>query len=317
MKILIAEGDVGSCKALETDIKEWGYEVFTANMGQDALDIVKKDEIRIAILDWKMPGINGMELSRNIRKEIQERKTKNIYIILLLGKDRENDIINGLSSGADDYIVKPINFLELRTHIQNGDRIIKLEDSCIHLASFDPLTTLWNRNKIFQILDEELNRGWRENTHTGVVMIDVDHFKKINDSYGHITGDAVLAEVAKRIKKGLRPYDKAGRYGGDEMCVILPRCKLNIVKLITERLRLSVNGKNIKTDAGILNVTISIGGTISDTSSHSSGNDLLKTSDEALYLAKEKGRNRVIILEPGPQSVKKKDKPRKINKGLK
>ena len=305
MKVLIAEGDADSCKALESDIKEWGYEVITANKGQDALELIKKGGIRIAILDWKMPEINGRELCRNIRKEIQERKSENIYIILLLGKDSENDIINGLSAGADDYIVKPINFLELKTLIQNGDRIIKLEDSCIKLASFDPLTKLWNRNKIFQILDEELNRGWRENTHTGVVMIDVDHFKKINDSYGHLAGDAVLAEVASRIQKGLRPYDKAGRYGGDEMCVVLPKCNLNIVKLITERLRLSVCGKNIKTDAGLLNVTISIGGTISDNSSHSSGNIFIKISDEARYLAKEKGRNRIVILESGPQSLKK------------
>ncbi|NOR53359.1 MAG: diguanylate cyclase [Candidatus Aminicenantes bacterium] len=305
MKVLVAEGDTDSCKALESDIKEWGYEVITANKGQDALELIKKGGIRIAILDWKMPEINGRELCRNIRKEIQERKSENIYVILLLGKDSENDIINGLSAGADDYIVKPINFLELKILIQNGDRIIKLEDSCIQLASFDPLTKLWNRNKIFQILDEELNRGWRENTHTGVVMIDVDHFKKINDSYGHLAGDAVLAEVASRIQKGLRPYDKAGRYGGDEMCVVLPKCNLNIVKLITERLRLSVCGKNIKTDAGLLNVSISIGGTISDNSSHSSGNIFIKISDEALYLAKEKGRNRIVILESGPQSLKK------------
>jgi two-component system chemotaxis response regulator CheY len=129
-----------------------------------------------------MPEINGRELCRNIRKEIQERKSENIYVILLLGSGSENDIINGISAGADDYIVKPINFLELKILLQNGDRIIKLEDSCIKLASFDPLTKLWNRNKIFQILDEELNRGWRENTHKGVVMLDVDHFKKINYS---------------------------------------------------------------------------------------------------------------------------------------
>jgi diguanylate cyclase (GGDEF)-like protein len=305
MKVLVAEGNADSCRALEKDIKEWGYEVITANNGQDALELIKKGGIRIAIIDWKMPDINGMELCRNIRKEIQERKSENIYVIVLLSKDSENDIINGLSAGADDYIVKPVNFLELKILIQNGDRIIKLEDSCIQLASFDPLTKLWNRNKIFQILDEELNRGWRENTHTGVVMIDIDYFKKINDSYGHLAGDAVLAEVASRIQKGLRPYDKAGRYGGDEMCVVLPKCNLNIVKLITERLRLSVCGKNIKTDGNLLNVTISIGGTISDNSSHSSGNIYIKTSDEALYFAKEKGRNRIVILESSPQTVKK------------
>lgn len=305
MKVLIAEGDADSCKALESDIKEWGYEVITASKGQDALELIKKGGIRIAILDWKMPEINGRELCRNIRKEIQERKSENIYVILLLCTDSENDIINGLSAGADDYIVKPINFLELKTLLQNGDRIIKLEDSCIKLASFDPLTKLWNRNKIFQILDEELNRGWRENTHTGIVMIDIDNFKKINDSYGHLSGDAILEEVASRIQKGLRPYDKAGRYGGDEMCVVLPKCNLNIVKLITERIRLSVCGKNIKTDAGLLNVTISIGGTISDNSSHSSGNIFIKISDDALYLAKERGRNRTVILESAPKSVKR------------
>ena len=105
MKVLIAEGDTDSCKVLENDIKEWGYEVITANNGQDALEIIKKGKLRIAILDWKMPEINGMELCRNIRKEIQERRSNNIYVILLFDKPSENDIINGISAGADEYIV--------------------------------------------------------------------------------------------------------------------------------------------------------------------------------------------------------------------
>lgn len=305
MKVLVADENVDSCKALEKDIKDWGYEVVAANNGKEALDVIKEGEIRIAVLDWKMPDTSGGELSRNIRKEIQERRSKNIYVILLIGKDREDDIIKGLSAGADDYIIKPFNFFELKVRLQNSERIIELEDNCMKLASFDPLTKLWNRNKIFEILDEELNRGWRESSSTGVLMIDVDHFKKINDYYGHFIGDTVLSEVASRIKKSIRPYDKAGRYGGDEMFVVLPNCTLEIVRLISERLRLSIGGKKVKTEAGLLDVTISLGGTASNVSSHTSGQILVKTSDEALYLAKEKGRNRIIILESAPKPGKK------------
>jgi two-component system cell cycle response regulator len=295
MKVLLAENDVAFCESLEKDIKEWGYQVIPANNGKEAWKILENEEIRLAILDSKITDIDGFELCRKIRRNIQENKSKNIYIILLINKGHKDDKVKGLSLGADDYLIKPFDFLDLKTRIQNGDRIIKIEDSFKILATYDRLTKLLTRTRIIEFLNEELNRGWRENHPTGVIMVDVDRFKRINDTFGHSTGDDILVEVASRIKKTIRPYDKAGRYGGDEMLLVLPNCSLTNLKAITDRLRRTVSEKTIQTESKGLEITLSFGATSSEISPEASVDDLIKTSDNALLLAKKKGRNWVVI----------------------
>jgi len=295
MKVLIAEDDVAFCESLEKDVKDWGYEVITANNGKEAWQIIENDEARLAILDTLISDIDGFELCRKIRRDIQEKKLKNNYIILLIGKGRKDDIAKGLSMGADDYLTKPFDFLELKVRIQNGERIIKLEDSCKKLATFDPLTKLLNRSKILEFLSDELNRGWRENHPTGIIMADIDRFKQINDTLGHSAGDTILVQVATRLKKTIRPYDKAGRYGGDEIIIILPNCTLKNLNQIMDRLRCCISEKKIKTQVAALNITLSMGGTSSEISSDASANDLIQTSDHALLSAKKKGRNWAIL----------------------
>lgn len=297
MKVLIAEDEAISSRALEKSIKDWGYKTVTAKNGKKAWEVIKKDNIRLAILDWMMPGMNGVELCRKVRQEFKEKESKYIYIILLTGRDQQGDIITGLSAGADDYITKPFSFLELKVRLQNGERIIELEDNRLKLASYDSLTKLWNRSKILEFFKEELERNRRESQSTGVIMVDIDHFKRINDSYGHFVGDTVLIEVTSRLKNSIRKYDKIGRYGGDEMLIVLPDCNLTNVKKIAERLRRSVAEKKIATDKHVLEVTLSAGGTSSDISPLASRNELIKVSDKALYSAKKKGRNCVLVLE--------------------
>ena len=297
MKVLIAEDEAISSRALEKSIKDWGYKTVIAKNGKKAWEAIKKDNIRLAILDWMMPGMNGVELCRKVRQEFQEKKSKYVYIILLTGRDQQGDIITGLSAGADDYITKPFSFLELRVRLQNGERIIDLEDNRLKLASCDSLTKLWNRSKILEFFKEELERNRRESQSTGVIMVDIDHFKRINDSYGHFVGDAVLIEVTSRLKSSIRKYDKIGRFGGDEMLIVLPDCNLTNVKKIAERLRRSVAEKKIQTEKNIFEVTLTAGSTSSDISPLASGDELIKVSDKALYLAKKKGRNCVVILE--------------------
>lgn len=303
MKVLIAEDDLISCKALEKSIKEWGYKVVVARDGEEAWQIVKKDKIHLAILDWMMPGMNGLELSRKIRQKYQDKKSKYVYIILLTGMDKQDDIIQGLSTGADDYMTKPFSFKELKVRLQNGERIIKLEEERIKLASYDSLTKIWNHSTILDFFDEELERGRRENQPTGIIMVDIDYFKQINDSYGHLVGDSVLLEVASRLEKTLRTYDKIGRYrgdkigryGGDEMLVVIPNCNKINVKQIGERLCLSVSQDEVYTEAGDLKVTISLGCASSETYPNASGKYLVQVSDKALYLAKKEGRNRTVL----------------------
>jgi two-component system cell cycle response regulator len=295
MKILIAEDDFISCKALENNLKEWGYDVVSARDGNEAWELAKKNDIRLAILDWNMPGIDGIELSHKIRNEYQEEDSKYIYIILLTGRGGQDDIIQGLSTGADDYMTKPYSFVELKYRVQNGERIIKNEDKRIRIASLDNLTKLWNRNKIFDFLDTELNRGLRENTPTGVVMIDIDHFKRVNDRYGHLIGDEVLVEVAYRLKNAIRPYDRIGRYGGDEVLVILPNCNSKEAKKIAKRLYDSVTEEKIPTEVGSLKINISIGCVSNENNLQVSKMELIQASDNALLSAKKKGRDRIIL----------------------
>jgi len=295
MKILIAEDDFISCKALENNLKEWGYEVVSARDGNEAWELARVNDIRLAILDWNMPGIDGIELSHKIRNEYQKEDSKYIYIILLTGRGGQDDIIQGLSTGADDYMTKPYSFVELKYRVQNGERIIKNEDKRIRLASLDNLTKLWNRNKIFDFLDTELKRGERENTPTGVVMIDIDHFKRINDRYGHLIGDEVLVEVADRLKSAIRPYDRIGRYGGDEILVVLSNCGNKDAKNIAKRLYDSVTDKKIPTEIGSLKINISIGCVSNEKFLQVSRMELIQASDNALLSAKKKGRDRIIL----------------------
>jgi two-component system cell cycle response regulator len=295
MKILIAEDDAISCKALENYLKEWGYSVVTARDGNEAWKLAKSDDIRLAILDWNMPGIDGIELSQRIRKEYQKEDAKYIYIILLTGRGGQDDIIQGLSTGADDYITKPYSFMELKYRVQNGERIILNEDKRIKLASLDNLTRLWNRNKIFDFLESELRRGERDGTSTGVVMIDIDHFKRINDRYGHLVGDRVLVEVSDRLKTAIRPYDKIGRYGGDEILVVLPKCGNSEAKQIARRLYSSVTGEKVRTEAGSLKINISIGCVSNEACPEVTKMQLIQASDKALLSAKKKGRDRIIL----------------------
>ncbi len=298
MKILIAEDDKVSLRILEKHISGWGYDIIVAGNGEEALRKLREGAVRLAILDWMMPGINGLEICRFIR---QDGGPKYIYIIMLTSRDSRQDIVEGLEAGADDYMAKPVNFLELRARIQTGRRVVELEDKLLEsnrkmkeLADRDNLTSLWNRANVFQFFEEELDRGRRESRPVSVIMIDIDNFKNINDTHGHLAGDIVLIEVAKRLERGVRPYDKAGRYGGDEMLLVLPGCGLAEAGGIGERLRTSISREKVRTPAGDLNVTVTLGCASSELDPDATAEALVAASDTALYKGKSQGRNRVV-----------------------
>jgi len=302
MKILIAEDDLVSSRILQKNIENWGYKAVLARSGQAAWEALQDEELRLSILDWMMPGMDGVEVCRKIR---HRKKYKYTYIILLSAKDRKQDIIAGLSSGADDYMTKPVNFLELRARLQTGKRIIDLEDKLLliqtqlkDIASRDSLTKIWNRSEISKFLSEELERGLREKKPTGVVLLDLDHFKKINDFYGHAIGDQALLQVVSRLKRKVRKSDKIGRYGGDEIIIILPNCGLDEIKKVGERLRLAVGKIGIKTDLDTVPVTVSAGCATSELPGTASADKLIKVADSALLKAKGQGRNCVVVAGP-------------------
>jgi diguanylate cyclase (GGDEF)-like protein len=298
MKILIAEDDKVSQRIRKKNIAEWGYDIAVAANGDEALRTLREGDVRLAILDWMMPGINGIELCRHVR---EDGGPKYVYLIMLTSRDRRQDIVEGLEAGADDYMAKPVNFLELRARIQTGRRIVELEDKLIEtnrrledIASRDNLTSLWNRANVFLFLEEEMARGRRESRPVSVIMIDVDRFKSINDTRGHLAGDIVLKEIAKRLERGVRAYDRVGRYGGDEMLVILPGCDLEEAAAVGERLRRSISGKKMRTPDGAFDVTVTLGCSCSGLIPEATAESLVQASDAALYLGKSSGRNRVI-----------------------
>jgi diguanylate cyclase (GGDEF)-like protein len=303
MKILIAEDDLISSKILQKNLENWDYKVVLAHTGKAAWQALQDEDLRLAILDWMMPGMDGVEVCRQIRRR---KKFKYTYIILLSAKDRKQDIIMGLASGADDYMTKPVNFLELRARLKTGKRIIELEDKLLFtqnqlkdIASRDGLTKIWNRTEIARFLNGELERGRREKTPTGVIMLDVDHFKRINDEFGHAAGDLALIKVVSRLKGKLRKSDKMGRYGGDEIIIILPTCPQTEIKTVGERLRLAVGQRRIRTDLSTIPVSISLGCATSDMPGNSSSEKLIKSADRALLRAKAKGRNCVVAAGEG------------------
>jgi two-component system cell cycle response regulator len=299
MKILIAEDDLISSKILQKNLEHWDYETVLARSGQAAWEALQDEDLRLAILDWMMPGMDGVEVCRKIRRR---KKYKYTYIILLSAKDRKQDIISGLSAGADDYMTKPVNFLELRARLKTGKRVIDLEDKLLsiqnelkEIASRDSLTKIWNRAEITKFLSEELERGQREKKPTGVILLDLDHFKKINDIYGHAIGDQALLQVVARLKRKIRKSDKIGRYGGDEIIIILPNCGLTEIRKVGERLRLAVGKIGIKTDLDTLPVTVSAGCATSELPGTASADKLIKIADGALLKAKGRGRNCVVV----------------------
>lgn len=298
IKVLIAEDDKLCRTILDNNLKKWGYEVLTTENGKEAWAAIQKDKVQIAILDWIMPEVDGVELCEKIRKT---NLGHYIYIIMLTIKDQQTDIRKGFAAGVDDYITKPFDTHELKARLQTGKRIIGLQNQLLEsqkklqeLAIHDTLTNLLNRYEILNVLQDEFHRALREDTFVSTVMLDIDFFKHINDRYGHGVGDEVLVEVASRLKKTLRRYDKIGRYGGDEFLVVLPSCDQRNATRISDRLRRAVCGESIETEAGRLNVTLSVGCASTENKTSSSIENLVKISDKAMYHAKNMGRNCVV-----------------------
>lgn len=296
MRILVAEDDLVTRRLLKVSLDRWNYEVTLASNGNDALKILLGDAApKLALLDWVMPGADGVDICRDIRKR---NLTSYIYILLLTSKATREDLLNGLQAGADDYLIKPFDLLELQARLWSGQRIIALQDQLLTVqealreqATHDALTGVWSRAAILDLMQREFNRCGRENSPLSIIMADLDHFKQINDTLGHQAGDAVLREVASRIGSILRPYDALGRYGGEEFLVMAMGCDQEAASSLAERIRGCVAADPISTPQGPVQVTLSLG--VASLSGDLSLESLIHRADEALYRAKNLGRNLV------------------------
>lgn len=295
MKVLIADDDALSRKILEDALSKWGYEILMAHNGNEAWDILEKsDRPNLAVLDWIMPGMDGVEICKRLRKLSLPNY---VYVILLTARNKREDVIYGLESGADDYIIKPFHHEELKSRLKIGQRIIELEHRILRLASTDYLTGLLNRRAFLERLERELNRCQREASPMGIIIMDIDHFKKVNDNYGHQAGDLVLQELSTTLVTLCRVYDFIGRYGGEEFIVCLPGADKWNTYQIAERMRSIVENKNILLpDKGTsVSVTASFGIVSMEPGQRKSADRLINEADEALYRAKDQGRNQVVM----------------------
>jgi two-component system cell cycle response regulator len=295
MKVLIADDSATSRELLRRALSGWGYEVVMAEDGQQAWDILAQpDPPPMAVLDWVMPHMTGPDVCRKVREKRREPYT---YLLLLTSKNTKDETVEGLDAGADDYIVKPFEQNELKGRLRVGKRIIDLQMELLQAreelrerANKDLLTMLPNRSAIAGVLDTEISRCHRDHRTVGVILLDIDHFKRINDTHGHFTGDAVLRETAMRLRGNMRPYDQVGRYGGEEFLVVLPNCDLVQASNQAERMRARLHVTPMLVDGVEVAVSASFGVTVSDGSERSP--DLfVRVADEALYRAKAGGRN--------------------------
>lgn len=300
MKILIADDDPVSCRLLEKLLSKWGYQAITAHSGTEAWQVLQAEHApRLVLLDWMMPGIDGLEICRRVRARSSQPY---VYIMLLTANDKVGNLVEGLESGADDYLTKPFHPQELRARLRVGLRMLELESSLVQArenlqfkASHDALTSVWNRGAIIELLERELSRARREGGSVGILLADVDHFKNVNDTWGHLVGDEVLRAVTGRLKGEVRSYDAVGRYGGEEFLILLPGCDRTKLETKAEQLRKTAERSPIETSAGPVPVTISIGGIASAECSQCEFKSLLRATDTALYRAKLAGRNRIEL----------------------
>jgi two-component system, cell cycle response regulator len=298
MRILVAEDDRVTRRLLESYIGKWGHETIACSTGTDAWQVLSSENPpRVAVIDWMMPEMTGVEVCQRVR---EEARRPYVYIILLTSKGGKEDIVQGLDAGADDYIVKPFNPNELRVRVRAGTRIIQLQEdlqAALEMSEFrashDLLTGLKNRAAVMEALKNELARSARQNIPAGIIIADVDHFKRVNDRHGHLAGDAVLREVAHRLGASMRPYDTVGRYGGEEFLIVLPGCNSEEAAQIAERLRSGFTEHPLVTPEGSFDITLSFGVSSWSGSTACDSDNVIREADQALYQAKDRGRNRV------------------------
>ena len=302
-KVLIAEDDPLSLRVVETMLKKWGYEPVVARDGAEALRALESEDApQLAILDWMMPKQDGPDVCRALRRQSD---TPYVYVLLLTAKVQPQDLVEGLEAGADDYLTKPFAAEELKARLYAGERILAIQQQLVNAredlraqAIRDPLTSLFNRRYMQEALERELHRAEHGGTPLTILILDLDHFKSFNDTWGHEAGDLMLRQLGALMEERTRREDVACRFGGEEFVVILPGMSLGVGCRRAEEFRQGVRGLKIEYQEKLLPAaTVSIG--LACFPEHGTNTEeLLRAADKALYCAKESGRDRVVVYGP-------------------
>ena len=285
--ILIVDDVPSNIQMLAGILKE-EYKIKVAINGERALELSVLDPLPdLILLDVEMPQMNGYDVLKKLK---EEEKTKNIPVIFVTGNDTIYDEEKGLLAGAVDYITKPVRPAIVKARIHTHLTLKSQRDELMYIALHDKLTGLYNRHYLTEIGDLKFARAKRHNEDLSVIMSDVDHFKAVNDTYGHLAGDKVLQAMGALLNKTKRAEDLTARYGGEEFVIVLEHCNANSAKDKADEIRVELLKMNID---GIC-VTASFG-VAQLNKEHKNFEDLLKDADTALYKAKESGRNRVVV----------------------
>ena len=305
-RLLLVDDDSVSRSVLSRQLSARGYDILEAESGGSALRVLTQlDAPRMAVVDWNMGTINGPELCRILRG-----RSPYVYVVLTTAREGRRPLVEAMNSGADGYIQKPVDVDELEAWLVAGQRIVELQDGLLKAhaelerrATHDALTGIRNRGSLMEIIGRELRRSIRTKSATGIVLLDVDHFKAVNDTYGHPVGDEVLVEFAARCSRVVRDYDVVGRYGGEEFLVVLPGGTLPDAASVGGRLLDAIARRPFKTTAGDIHVTCSAGAS-STGQGYLDVDAMIAAADAALYEAKRAGRARLhVALEAGqPES---------------
>jgi len=297
MRIMIVDDDRLSLRLLDHALAEWGHDVISCHDGLEAWQKIEKAGANVVISDWMMPGLDGLQLTRLIRERLA---SPYIYVLLITSHEGREGFLTAMEAGVDDYLTKPLNLAELRARLAVGARVISLQDDLREalavaegLATTDALTGLLNRRTVLERGATAYEQSRRQGYPLSVIMADIDHFKRVNDGYGHQAGDRVLAAIAASLKAEIRRYDEIGRYGGEEFVVILPGCAGDEVTTVAQRMRRAVECLELTEQGRRLSITASFGTTSSVGQAQGGIEMLIAAADAALYAAKAGGRNQV------------------------
>jgi diguanylate cyclase (GGDEF)-like protein len=295
-KILVIDDAPDVLALLEQDLEELDYDIYMASNREDGLRILTEKPIDLVLLDIIMPNLSGLDLLKEIKLSTRYR---DLPVIMLSGSEVCDDIVSALDSGASDFVKKPYILPVLLARIRNALRLKEKTFQLETMALTDFLTGINNRRQFYQLAKSTLARNKRQDSTLCVSVFDIDHFKYINDTYGHEVGDFVLIDFAKRLTTFFREYDIVARVGGEEFCVCLPDTTSEQGLSACERFRseISRTGVRVRLGKSYLNLSVKVSVGIAYAKQDDDLEELINQADRALYKAKEAGRNQVILFE--------------------
>ena len=295
LTILVIEDHPDQRDLLAIVLQREGYNVVTAGNGIEAMEKLQKEDVQIALSDIMMPKMDGFELIKSIRND---PALKGIYLILITARIQEGDRVRGLDLGADDYITKPFSFSELLARVRVGSRVVQYQQNLEYQTQIDPLTGLFNRRAFERKIAEEFERARRYNHSLSILLLDIDNFKTINDTYGHHGGDTALIKISEILRERTRRSDFPARYGGEEFVLILPETHQDSALQVANKIHEEIRSGTFGTDTRPFTLTVSIGLSSTSTKHYTDWRQTLDDADQAMYVAKNSGKDRVEVCTP-------------------